>query len=49
MRERFFQVISKKVHWGTLLAQFGLIDLKKVGPRRSAAPTAKFSEIVLAA
>lgn len=33
----------------TLLAEFGLIELKKAGPRRSSAPTAKFSEIVLAA
>lgn len=32
-----------------LLAQFGLIDLVEVGPRRSASPVAKFSEIVLAA
>ena len=33
----------------TLLAEFGLIKLKKVGPRRSMAPTAMYSEIVLAA
>ncbi len=40
----------KNVHQDvTLLAEFGLIELKKVGPRRSSAPTAKFSEIVLAA
>jgi predicted transcriptional regulator len=32
-----------------LLAQFGLIDLVETGPRRSASPVAKFSEIVLAA
>ncbi len=32
-----------------LLAQFGLIDLIEDGPRRSASPVAKFSEIVLAA
>ena len=32
-----------------LLTQFGLIELRKSGPGRSAAPTAKFSEIVLAA
>lgn len=32
-----------------LIAEFDLIDLKKTGPRRSVAPTAKFSEIVLAA
>lgn len=40
----------KNVHQDvTLLAEFGLIELKKVGPRRSSAPTAKYSEIVLAA
>lgn len=40
----------KNVHQDVmLLAEFGLIDLKKTGPRRSLAPTAKFSEIVLAA
>ena len=32
-----------------LLAQFGLINLVETGPRRSASPVAKFSEIVLAA
>ena len=32
-----------------LLAQFGLINLLEDGPRRSASPVAKFSEIVLAA
>jgi len=32
-----------------LLAEFGLIELKGVGPRKSAAPLAKFSEIILAA
>lgn len=32
-----------------LLAQFGLIELIESGPRRSASPVAKFSEIVLAA
>ena len=32
-----------------LLAQFGLIDLVETGPRRSASPVAKFSEIILAA
>lgn len=32
-----------------LLAQFGLIDLKEAGARKSASPIAKFSEIVLAA
>jgi hypothetical protein len=44
--ERDFKNVHQDV---TLLAQFGLIELKKVGPRRSAAPTAKFKEIVLAA
>jgi len=40
----------KNVHQDVkLLAQFGLIDLVEEGPRRSAAPVAKFSEIVLAA
>jgi predicted transcriptional regulator len=40
----------KNVHQDvTLLAEFGLIELKKTGPRRSAAPKAKFAEIVLAA
>ena len=40
----------KNVHQDvTLLAEFGLIELKKAGPRRSVVPTAKFSEIVLAA
>ena len=40
----------KNVHQDVmLLAEFGLIELKKSGPRRSVAPTAKFSEIVLAA
>ncbi len=32
-----------------ILAEFGLIELKKAGPRRAAAPVALFSEIVLAA
>jgi predicted transcriptional regulator len=32
-----------------LLTQFGLINLVESGPRRSASPVAKFSEIVLAA
>ena len=32
-----------------LLAQFGLIELVEIGPRRSASPVARFSEIVLAA
>ncbi|MEQ1663918.1 MAG: hypothetical protein ABL927_00920 [Bdellovibrionales bacterium] len=32
-----------------LLAEFGLIDLKEAGPRKSAEPHAKYSEIILAA
>jgi predicted transcriptional regulator len=32
-----------------LLSEYGLIDLKESGPRRSSKPEAKFSEIVLAA
>ena len=32
-----------------ILAEFGLIELKKTGPRRAAAPVSLFSEIVLAA
>jgi len=32
-----------------LLAQFGLIELKGAGPRKSALPIAKFKELVLAA
>ena len=32
-----------------LLAEFGLIDLKDAGPRKSAEPLAKYSEIILAA
>ena len=44
--ERDFKNVHQDV---TLLAEFGLIELKKAGPRRSAAPTAKFSEIILAA
>jgi predicted transcriptional regulator len=40
----------KNVHTDVkLLAQFGLIDLKEAGPRKSASPVAKFTEIVLAA
>lgn len=46
MVKRDFKNVHQDV---TLLAEFGLIELRKVGPRRSAAPTAKFSEIVLAA
>ena len=32
-----------------LLADFGLIDLKEQGPRKSAAPVSKFNEFVLVA
>ncbi len=32
-----------------ILAEFGLIDLKESGPRKSAEPLAKFSDIILAA
>ncbi len=32
-----------------LLAEFGLIELKESGPRKSAEPIAKYSEIILAA
>ena len=32
-----------------LLAEFGLIELKSSGPRKSAEPIAKYSEIILAA
>jgi len=32
-----------------LLAEFGLIDLKESGPRKSAEPIAKYTEIILAA
>ena len=32
-----------------LLAEFGLIELKGQGPRKAAAPIAKYSELVLAA
>lgn len=32
-----------------LLAEFGLIDLIESGPRKSAEPVAKYSEIILAA
>ncbi len=40
----------KNVHQDvTLLAEFGLIELKKSGRGRAAVPTALFSEIVLAA
>ncbi len=40
----------KNVHQDVrLLAEFGLITLRQTGPRKAAAPRAKFSEIVLAA
>jgi predicted transcriptional regulator len=40
----------KNVHQDVkLLAEFGLIELKDAGPRRSAEPQAKYSEIILAA
>jgi predicted transcriptional regulator len=32
-----------------LLSEFGLIELKEQGPRKSATPVAKFSEFILAA
>ena len=44
--ERDFKNVYQDVK---LLAQFGLIDLKEQGPRKSAAPVAKYSELVLAA
>ena len=44
--ERDFKNVYQDV---TLLAEFGLIELRKVGPRRSVAPRVKFTEIVLAA
>ena len=40
----------KNVHQDVkLLAEFGLIEILETGPRRSASPVSKFSEIVLAA
>lgn len=40
----------KNVHQDVrLLAEFGLIEIQEVGPRRAAALRAKFTEIVLAA
>jgi predicted transcriptional regulator len=40
----------KNVHQDVrLLADFGLIELQENGPRKSAAPRSKFTEIVLAA
>src|SRR4051794_40825677 len=46
MVDRDFKNVYQDVK---LLAQFGLIELLEIGPRRSASPVAKFSEIVLAA
>ena len=47
---RFVARDFKNVYYDVkLLAQFGLIDLVESGPRKSALPVAKFSEIVLAA
>jgi predicted transcriptional regulator len=47
---RFVDRDFKNVHQDVkLLAEFGLIELVESGPRRSASPVAKFSEIVLSA
>jgi predicted transcriptional regulator len=46
MVERDFKNVHQDVK---LLAEFGLIEIVESGPRRSASPVAKFSEIVLAA
>jgi len=46
MVERDFKNVHQDVK---LLAEFGLIEIVGSGPRRSASPVAKFSEIVLAA
>lgn len=46
MVERDFKNVYQDVK---LLTEFGLIDLKEQGPRKSATPIAKFSEFVLAA
>ena len=46
MVERDFKNVHQDVK---LLAEFGLIEIVETGPRRSASPVAKFSEIVLAA
>ncbi len=46
MVERDFKNVYQDVK---LLAQFGLIDLKEQGPRKSATPVSKFTEFVLAA
>lgn len=46
MVDRDFKNVYQDVK---LLAQFGLIELKEQGPRKAAAPVAKYSELVLAA
>ena len=47
---RFVKRDFKNVHQDVkILSEFGLIQLVEGGPRRSAAPVAKFSELVLAA
>jgi predicted transcriptional regulator len=46
MVDRDFKNVYQDVK---LLAQFGLIELKEQGPRKAATPTAKYSELVLAA
>jgi predicted transcriptional regulator len=46
MVDRDFKNVHQDVK---LLAEFGLIEIIESGPRRSASPVAKFSEIVLAA
>ena len=44
--KRDYKNVHQDVH---LLADFGLIEIREAGPRKAAAPRAKFSEIVLAA
>lgn len=40
----------KNVHQDVkLLKEFGLIELKEIGPRRASAPQANFAELILAA
>jgi predicted transcriptional regulator len=46
MVDRDFKNVYQDIQ---LLAEFGLIELKTQGPRKAAAPVAKFSEFVLAA
>ena len=47
---RFVERDYKNVYQDVkLLAQFGLIELKEQGARKSATPVAKYSELVLAA